>query len=123
MNKPLELLKHHVSGAIEREEAEAITSMPRFTFKMGEFYTLEDIPEELRDMLMACHHQGCCDADCEAAVDSGCFFVDSAYKLKQHLRRVGIDEANLETMKDCMMYLLWMVAGDIQEHGESYLGE
>lgn len=96
--------------------------MKVFTLNMGQVYCLEDIPETHQEILMSCHHQGRCDDDVREAAPF--FEVDDQEALKKHLKGYGAwDDEELEDEQDNLERLLWLMAGDIQEQGEAYLGE
>lgn len=93
-----------------------------FTLIMGQFYSLKDIPESHQDILMGCHHQGKCDDDVKDAAPS--FDVDDYEALREHLKGYGAwEDEELEDDQENLERLLWIMAGDIQEQGEAFLGE
>jgi hypothetical protein len=96
--------------------------MKTFTFKIGQFYTIEDIPESHRDIFLSCHHQGRCDDDVKDAEPF--FTVDDFDGLREHLKGYGAwDSEELKDDSANLQRLLWLGAGDIQERGEFYIGE
>lgn len=92
-----------------------------FTFKTGEFYTIEDIPETHRDMFLACSHQGACDSDVKEA--SRYFAVNDPIALANWLKEFGAwndlelrdESANIERM-------LWLMSGAMHDENCAYIG-
>lgn len=95
--------------------------MKVFTFEVGQSYTLADIPDSHRDLLMSCHHSGACDSDVQSAATL--FAVDDPDGLRRYLREFGAWDADeLADDPANLQRLIWLGAGDIQERGEMYIG-
>jgi hypothetical protein len=68
------------------------------------------------ELLMACHHQGVCDDDCEEA--SKYFEIENYETAKKYLLDCGIEEESIGDDEAILKYYLWILSGDIQEMGE-----
>jgi hypothetical protein len=95
--------------------------MEKITIKIGNEYSLDDIPLVYQDALMACHHQGQCDSDVESAKEF--FAVNDQDKLRQYLSEFGAwNDKELADNDANLGRMLWLMAGYIQEQGEWLVG-
>ncbi len=95
--------------------------MQTFTLQVGNSYTLEDIPETHRELLTNCHHRGACDNDVAEALPY--FAIDNKAGLRRYLKEFGAwNDAELQNDNANLSRLLWIMAGDIQEQHEAYIG-
>lgn len=90
-----------------------------YTLRMGQFYTRKDFSKAHWDLLKACHHQGSCDADVDAALPF--FEIDKPDELREYLSHFTDWDASDDVTN--LQRLLWIMAGDFAENKEAYLGE
>lgn len=82
------------------------------------FLTEDDMSDEHWEALMACHHQGECDADCKAA--SEIFAIKDLEAAHDMIISAGVEKERFELangerdFKAVTEYYLWMIAGAIQ---------
>lgn len=99
-----------------------VKNSSQFTIEMGQFYTAKDFPKKFRELLLACHHSGACDEEVKLALPY--FKVDDPSELRTHLKKYGTwDTEELSDDKKNLGRLLWLMASDLHEQGETYTGE
>lgn len=95
--------------------------MDTFKLELNNMYTKLDFPEELRAFINDCSHQGSCDDDCQYWKD---YFEMNEADAVKYLKSFGNwDDEELQDHDDNMMRIVWIMACDLRENGEAYLGE
>jgi hypothetical protein len=91
--------------------------MEKFELKVGQLYTREEFPENLRDFINDCSAQGAVDDSVSYWKD---FFVADEEDLKSELAETGAwDNEELEDYEDNLSRYLWLLASSIKEEEEN----
>jgi hypothetical protein len=92
-----------------------------FKLELGQMYTKQDFPKELRAFIVECSAQGSVDDACDYWKDE---FEMNENDAKKHLKTFGAwEDEELEDHDDNMMRVVWLLACDLKENKEACLGE
>jgi hypothetical protein len=92
--------------------------MKKYIIRPYDYFKRRNTPKNFVD---SCAHSGDCELDVKHFIDR--FELSDVEYSRNYVRSVGIDKTEDMPELTILMYVLWLMACDIKEHGYFYFGE